>query len=341
MTFFNRKEEVINIELTQYGKYLLSRGKFKPVYYEFFDDDIIYDNSYTGDSETEKQKDIQNRIKESPRTHTQYTFVGAEESIKKQLAQVRNRYGSFGDNYIPYPIKHRVKTIPLGRSELGEQKKAAWDIRLLNGTFFDAKTFITGTYSNLSYPRLTVNDINFKVRIRQDNNDIDFVPTDDGESIGPSSTSDLNQLSTRFSDNSYLEVESDYLLIDLKEINVPLEQEQFELELYSIEEDEAGEEVLKQLHFRKKIDNVINNILVEPNQGLVDLVPNTNEMAESFFNIQVDREINSAVLCAKLSEEEKAVLTATNQLDIDCEESYTRLINPRIKSNIVDTGDKC
>ena len=43
MTFFNQKEEVLQIELTQYGKYLLSRGKWKPAYYAFFDDDVIYD----------------------------------------------------------------------------------------------------------------------------------------------------------------------------------------------------------------------------------------------------------------------------------------------------------
>ena len=30
MGFFDRKEEVIDIELTQYGKHLLSLGKFKP-----------------------------------------------------------------------------------------------------------------------------------------------------------------------------------------------------------------------------------------------------------------------------------------------------------------------
>ena len=38
MAFFNKKEEVMDIELTQYGKYLLSQGKFKPVFYAFFDE---------------------------------------------------------------------------------------------------------------------------------------------------------------------------------------------------------------------------------------------------------------------------------------------------------------
>ena len=41
MEFFNKKEEVIDLQLTQYGKYLLSLGKFKPVYYAFYDDGIV------------------------------------------------------------------------------------------------------------------------------------------------------------------------------------------------------------------------------------------------------------------------------------------------------------
>ena len=33
MEFFNKKEEVIDLQLTEYGKYLLSLGKFKPIFY--------------------------------------------------------------------------------------------------------------------------------------------------------------------------------------------------------------------------------------------------------------------------------------------------------------------
>ena len=41
MEFFNKKEEVIDIKLTQYGKYLLSQGKFKPVFYSFSDESSV------------------------------------------------------------------------------------------------------------------------------------------------------------------------------------------------------------------------------------------------------------------------------------------------------------
>ena len=43
MEFFNSKEDVLEIKLTQYGKFIYSKGKFKPTYYAFMDDDILYD----------------------------------------------------------------------------------------------------------------------------------------------------------------------------------------------------------------------------------------------------------------------------------------------------------
>ncbi len=47
----DKKEEVIDIELTPYGKQLLSMGKMKPAYYAFFDDNIMYDAEYAGNIE--------------------------------------------------------------------------------------------------------------------------------------------------------------------------------------------------------------------------------------------------------------------------------------------------
>jgi len=38
MEFFNKKEEVLDVQLTEYGKYLLSQGRMKPAFYAFYDD---------------------------------------------------------------------------------------------------------------------------------------------------------------------------------------------------------------------------------------------------------------------------------------------------------------
>ena len=62
----DKKEDVIELKLTSHGKYLLGAGKFKPVYYAFLDDNIIYDAAYANITET--QNSAQKRIKEE----TQY-----------------------------------------------------------------------------------------------------------------------------------------------------------------------------------------------------------------------------------------------------------------------------
>ena len=59
MEFFNQKEEVLELQLTEYGKYLLSQGALDPSYYAFFDDDILYDSAYTRMEGNELQNDIE------------------------------------------------------------------------------------------------------------------------------------------------------------------------------------------------------------------------------------------------------------------------------------------
>ena len=83
MEFFNKKQDVIDLQLTGYGKQLLSRGLFKPVYYAFSDDGVIYDSQWiSGSNGDAQQSDIETRIQEeTPRLKTQYRKVGAEKAI--------------------------------------------------------------------------------------------------------------------------------------------------------------------------------------------------------------------------------------------------------------------
>ena len=82
MKFFDRKEEVIDLQLTQYGKHLLSKGQFSPIFYAFYDNDILYDSQYTG--LIEDQNTIKTRIKDqTPRSKTQYLYHGLENDFLK------------------------------------------------------------------------------------------------------------------------------------------------------------------------------------------------------------------------------------------------------------------
>ena len=79
MEFFNKKEEVLDIQITPLGKRLLQLGQFKPKFYAFYDNDILYDGKYGGLTET--QNEIQERIKEVPRIKQQTYLYSPEEKI--------------------------------------------------------------------------------------------------------------------------------------------------------------------------------------------------------------------------------------------------------------------
>ena len=59
--FLNKKEQVIDFQLTPLGRRKLSTGNLKPTYYSFYDDGVIYDSKYAGFDE--EQNDIHPRIK--------------------------------------------------------------------------------------------------------------------------------------------------------------------------------------------------------------------------------------------------------------------------------------
>ena len=133
MEFFNRKEEVLDIELTQYGKYLLSIGELAPAYYAFFDDDVIYDTKYQGDppksdhtgfsGPSENQKDSEDRIKSTPRVKVQHNF----QTVEKTSSQIAV------DSYYEDPF---VKNKPKGTAvlDLGGGNQGNLDGSGINGT---------------------------------------------------------------------------------------------------------------------------------------------------------------------------------------------------------------
>ena len=78
MTFFNKKEEVFQIELTPYGRYLLSIGRLQPHHYKFFDDDVVYNHSK---SFSQIQPDGPILIARDTRSHGSYLSKIAINSI--------------------------------------------------------------------------------------------------------------------------------------------------------------------------------------------------------------------------------------------------------------------
>jgi len=86
MELFDKKSEVIDIKLTKFGKELFAQGKFKPAYYFFSDDDILYDSGFvSGSTSSEEQNEIVPRIEEQPHVksvpmRTEMPFLSVSDS---------------------------------------------------------------------------------------------------------------------------------------------------------------------------------------------------------------------------------------------------------------------
>lgn len=121
MRFFDQKEEVLNIELTSYGKEKFSKGEFQPVFYAFYDNNILYDGAYA--NITEKQNQITNRIaNETPRLKINPKYTSEPGSIfslaSSNLSNIFSQENTFNSSY------YRV----LGQSDPNSVYYPSWKI---------------------------------------------------------------------------------------------------------------------------------------------------------------------------------------------------------------------
>ena len=317
MTFLDRKEEVINVELTQYGKYLLSLGKFKPTFYEFFDDDIVYDSKFIGVTET--QSSIQTRIKETSRTKVQYSFSGADTQMKRNIELIRSHEEKnlFSDRFLPTAEKHYSLSAPLGSSDISSDKAPAWNINFLKGKIASTLTHTTGSHTTINTPRITVETVIFET-----------FPT----KVLDGTETEINIATKKFEDGSFIQIKDDFILIDLKEENTPLRSDKFDIEVYLLDKDfranRGDKENLIPLFFDKKKEQVVNNILVEDKEEASNRIFGPS-FVEHYFNVFVDREINPDTLCSVLSEEEIIALAQTSGFNFECVKKQP------VKSNVV------
>lgn len=300
MEFFNRKEEVLDIQLTQYGKYLLSKGKFQPKFYAFYDGDLTYDSNYGGFDEN--QVESEGRIKETPRIKALHAFEGAETRIKKITQTEATINLDIDEKAIllqqVQPTQTRVYGLggQLGSSALTSDKAPAWNVSIRSGELVGTSTNYTGSIRNELIPQLDV-VLETIVKPMPD-------PTSgviDDESLGDSAADVIAeeqnlQFYGEFDDGSSFEIKSETFVADITEVNSPLTKINFDIEVFEVEEDENGNEELILLKFGNNFKNNLKKDLAMSNNGLVfqnsSLNPQEDrKFAEYFFNINFDAQI--------------------------------------------------
>lgn len=284
MKFLNNKEEVIDVELTQYGKHLLSLGKFRPEYYAFFDTDVLYDGAYAGLNEA--QNDVHDRVKEVPQLEAQYLFHGSETEIGKINKAIRAHEVEVGAKKIqPTPEKHYSLTAPLGTISLDATAAPAWQLKFLKGEITGAVNFKTGDHPTLKIPQLNLDDVEYRTITKQ--RPIENTPVE---------RTDLGLLVSEFKDGSYIDIIEDSIVIDVKELNSIYGNDNFEIEVFAVEEEGVADntkENLVPLYFSsRKPELVKNGLLLDDQQVDTEVLALDTASVEYFFEILTDEEID-------------------------------------------------
>ena len=306
MSFFNKKEEVLDFQLTEYGKRLLQQGNLKPALYSFFDDDILYDSeagSFSGSVENQNSAD--RRIKyETPNLRVQKHTTGAETRVNQFLddvSEIVSETGSVGtpqagqflvaENSVEFvnafqdtpqfAQKFFLGSDPIGTSDLKSSDAPAWQINCLANELISSQPWLTTNLTSSNpglghgivrkIPQLEIT-IDYKTFYLEEENvqDYDDPVLKNIISLGTSPSSSIG-----------LYVQENYLVLDIAEANTSNLKENFDIEIFEQSTGSAGETTYTRKMFI----------------GADDLIESTGtSQVEHYLNILVDQEIPSEVL---------------------------------------------
>ena len=298
MSFFDDKQEVLNIELTPYGRYLLSKGNFKPAYYAFFDDDVLYDSRFGFLSES--QNDTQTRIlSETPINKPQALYGSLLDDINNLNKIIYAEDGSNLERKQMISDKSYAPSLPLGNSDPNSEFYPAWNLNFTKATisssyeYVDNSTTLATDKSGDSYylqpylkiPQVNLNDCFVHVQMIKDANNFDDTYVLVDEVLVP--------------DGSYSVVSAflkyDYILLDLQELNVLDLNDNFNIELF-IEGSDSNGTNWQELQFFKKTVFIENNLLLDSPKEYKSILDsdliNNSLLVDHFVEIMVDDEID-------------------------------------------------
>jgi len=335
MKFFNKKEEVLDIKLTQFGKQLLSIGKFKPVYYAFFDSNILYDGAH-GEI-TEVQNDIEGRIQEdTPQMKTQHVFSSRGRDFSKYYPPVLDPGESEVDaiRIQSTPEKHFSLVNPLGNSDFQSRLAPNWKIVFLDGEYGNTSSFylssddlsfpgITGSYPDLQIPQVSLN-VTYTTKVLDPNQTtIQLANETLTGKFGVNVNDILKPVETSvvFPDGSSVEINikdgQNDLLLMIEEDGVTFEKENFEIEVYYIEPADGS---YTPLFFKEEPTNIVDGLLIS--ETIPEINPDIdNTYVEYYFDINVDSRIRKKTICDAIGKVKSRGIYVDNP--IECEEAIT------------------
>ena len=292
MSFFNKKEDVFHIELTPYGRYLMSIGKLKPHHYKFFDDDVVYD-PYSGTVATEeKSNEAHERIvNETPKLKPNANVTGVETSIailknNGLTDETQSRFDPLDDN-----INYLQREIGTSKNN---NKSITTKVELFRGNLTSSSDFPMSKFlnskntKNLNIPQINI-EVAYKFKI------------DSSENVEGKIYNDGTYFSSPYDNGDLYVVTPSDPIIRLKQENSLDHRENYEITAFIVASGSAGGEFYKPLNFLHRPKRIQNGMLVDegPSSEEFDLTP---DYVEYYFDLNVDNEIPQEDICATIGD---------------------------------------
>ncbi len=307
MEFFDKKQDVIHIELTQFGRHVLSKGLFKPEYYAFFDDNIIYDTRVLSGSEI--QNNSEERIKITQLMKPQATNT----SLEKEFFHNYNQILEEDVNAQKRPFqrtaeKNYLLTEPLGTSNINAVHSPAWSVEFLQGHLSGSSGNLKLTGSHGGQVVLPIPQLETDVTINFESIEaLDAAPEEMEDGTEITATTVL------------LDDEDTYtVFLKIAEENGVFQKENFDIEIYEITEETKNNETLESLRplSFSQVDTEGDQLsFLDKELPIYD-----KNFIDYYFDIFVDEEIDEEVICEFDSEDTKLGVFADPKTKT-CEES--------------------
>jgi hypothetical protein len=289
MTFFDKKEEVMKVELTPLGRYRLSIGKLKPHHYRFFDNNIVYDGKAI--ARTEEQNDADVRIRENtPILKQNPNITGVETSIKlNETKNLEVAIHNVRENTRDDHINHLVYSI--GTIEYDATQSPAYQVDAFRGQLSSStdRFYSSPSIQTSSIPQI---DLEIAYSASVSFGDIQVLPHEQ----------DYFYQSSPLSDGSMITIEKRDPLIRIIESSAFDEKENFHITAYKVEQiDGTGPLTYRKMNFDKAVKKISGDLYLGevPN---IEIGESSPDDISYYFEILTDKEIAESDYCATIGD---------------------------------------
>jgi hypothetical protein len=324
MKFLDRKEQVLELHLTQYGKSLLSRGKFKPTHYAFFDDDVVYDSKYMstgGDTDTnplslEAPTTTSDRIRKAIRPQVQHNYAGAETNMNRvqteyEFVTVQDMQPGVDEDGYAILVPSGPEYLTVGSLEQLSDSDVLQALEkpppTIDNYYSMGLPMGTSGYNSSKSPATKVilnsGEITEPVTFYTGSSGLLKIPQLNIKAFydvyiksAPTPQETQNNVDIHeFAAGSYIKIEKESVLLDISEFNSVFEAENYDIEVFEVSEEIefvgstiGYQENLKPLNFMQKEQT--QDSLYDTSAAESSATATTNDV-EYYLDISVDGEI--------------------------------------------------